>query len=71
MLFKHPGKVNTEVAVGMRIMAADAGALSGEDIVAVGGTAKGTDTALVPKPAGQSSLFDMRIRKIVCKPLEF
>ena len=61
----------TKVAVEVTIMAADAGALSGGDIVAVGGTGRGADTALVLKPAGQSSLFDMRIREVICKPKDF
>jgi len=61
----------TKVAVEITIMAADAGALSGNDIIAIGGTARGADTALVLKPAHMNSLFDMRIREIICKPREF
>lgn len=61
----------TKVAVEVSIMAADAGALSGNDIVAVGGTARGADTALVLKPANQSALFSMRIRETICKPRIF
>lgn len=66
-LFGH----GTKVAVEISIMAADAGTLAGNDIVSVGGTAKGADTALVLKPANQSDLFDMRIREIICKPRSF
>lgn len=61
----------TKVAVEVTLMAADAGALSGADVVAVGGSSRGADTALIVKPAGASSLFDMRIRETVCKPREF
>jgi len=61
----------TKVAVEISIMAADAGALSGKDIIAIGGSAKGSDSALVLKPANQSSLFDLRIREIICKPSFF
>jgi len=61
----------TKVAVEIAIMAADAGALTGNDIIAVGGTSGGADTALVLKPANQSDLFDLRIREIVCKPRTF
>ena len=39
-----------KVAVEVSIMAADAGALSGNDIVSVGGTAKGADSAVILKP---------------------
>jgi hypothetical protein len=61
----------TKVAVEISIMAADAGALSGNDIIAIGGTAKGADTALVIKPAHQSNNFDLRIRETICKPRIF
>jgi hypothetical protein len=60
-----------KVAVEISIMAADAGALSGKDIIAVGGTAKGADCAVVLKPVCQSDFFDMRIREIICKPKTF
>jgi hypothetical protein len=58
----------TKVAVEVSIMAADAGALTGKDIVSVGGTSRGADTALILKPVNQSDLFDMCIREIICKP---
>jgi len=61
----------TKVAVEVSIMAADAGALSGNDIIAIGGTARGADAALVLKPANQSDFFNLRIREIICKPREF
>lgn len=61
----------TKVCVEISIMAADAGALTGNDIIAVGGSGRGADAALVLKPAGQSHLFDMKIREIVCKPGNF
>jgi hypothetical protein len=60
-----------KVAVEISIMAADAGTLSGKDIVAIGGSGRGADAALVLRPANQSDLFDMRIREIVCKPRGF
>jgi len=66
-LFGH----GTKVAVEIAIMAADAGALSGNDIVAIGGTGRGADSALILKPANQSDFFDLRIREIICKPRNF
>ena len=60
-----------KVAVEISIMAADAGTLLGGDIVAIGGSGRGADAALVLRPANQSDLFDMRIREIICKPREF
>jgi hypothetical protein len=61
----------TKVAVEVTVMAADAGALSGNDIIAVGGSGHGADTALVLKPAHQNNFFDIRIREIICKPRSF
>ncbi len=61
----------TKVAVEVAIMAADAGTLTGADVVSIGGSGKGADTALVLKPANQSAVLDMRIREIICKPLNF
>jgi hypothetical protein len=61
----------TKVAVEIAIMAADAGMLTGNDIVSIGGSGKGADAALILKPANQSDLFEMRIREIVCKPRNF
>ena len=61
----------TKVAVELALMAADSGMLSGEDIVAVGGSGTGADSALVLKPASQPDLFDLKIREIVCKPRQF
>ena len=61
----------TKVAVEISIMAADSGALSGKDIIAVGGTGRGADTALVIKPANQSAIFNMQVRETICKPRNF
>ena len=61
----------TKVAVEVAIMAADAGTLTGKDIVSIGGTSRGADAALILKPAHQTGLFDLRIREIVCKPRSF
>ncbi len=61
----------TKVAVEVAVMAADAGALSGNDIISIGGSGGGADAALVLKPAHQNNLFDMKIREVICKPREF
>lgn len=61
----------TKVAVEVATMAADAGMLSGKDIISIGGSGRGADTALVLKPAHQNNFFDLRIREIICKPLNF
>ncbi|MGD9330416.1 MAG: pyruvate kinase alpha/beta domain-containing protein [Desulfobacterales bacterium] len=61
----------TKVAIEVAIMAADAGVLTGRDIIAVGGSSQGADTALVIKPAHQSGFFDLKVREVVCKPRDF
>jgi len=60
-----------KVAVEVAVMAADAGALTGSDIIAIGGSGRGADAALVLKPAHQNNFFDMRIREVICKPRNF
>jgi hypothetical protein len=58
-----------KVCVEISIMAADAGLIpAGEEIVAIGGTAWGADTAVVLTPAHMSSVFDLRIHEIVAMP---
>ena len=60
-----------KVAVEVAVMAADAGALTGNDIISIGGSGRGADAVLVLKPAHQNNFFDMRIREVVCKPRKF
>jgi hypothetical protein len=58
-----------KVACEIVLMAADAGLVStDDDVIAVGGTARGADTAIVVKPANVHSFFDMRVQEIICKP---
>ncbi len=61
----------TKVAVEVAVMAADAGTLSGRDIIAVGGSSHGADAALVVKPAHAARIFELKIREIICKPHHF
>ena len=50
-------------------MAADAGAIPvDKDVVAVAGSGRGADTAVVIKPAYSHTLFDMYVREIIAKP---
>ena len=60
-----------KVAVEVSVMAADAGTLAGNDIIAIGGSGRGADAALVVKPAHQNNFFDLRIREVICKPRSF
>lgn len=59
----------TKVAVEIAVMALDAGLIPyGEPVIAVGGTRRGADTALVLIPAHAHSIFDTQILEIICKP---
>jgi len=42
-----------------------------ENIIAVGGTARGADSAVVIKPANSFHFFDLKIREVICKPAMF
>ncbi len=62
----------SKVAVEITLMAADAGLIrTDEDIIAVGGTNHGADTAMVVKPSNVGRFFDLRIRGFLCKPWKF
>lgn len=62
----------TKVAVEIALMVADAGLVrTEEDIIALGGTYAGADTALVIRPANSARFFDLKVREVICKPREF
>mgnify|MGYP003876881729 CR=1 FL=1 len=59
----------TKVAVEITAMAADAGLIPVDrDVIAIGGTRSGADTALVIKPANSLRIFDMVVREVIAKP---
>lgn len=65
--------VGTKVCVEISIMAADGGYVPVDgktEIVALGGTWPGVDTACVIKPAHANSFFDLQIREFICLPRE-
>ncbi len=52
------------------LMATDAGLLStGEKVIAIAGSARGSDTALVMQAASSQNLRKLRVNEIICKPL--
>jgi len=64
-LFGQGMKVCVEIAV----MAADADLIpTDRDIICVGGTGRGADTAVVLRPAHMNRFFDLRVRAVLCKP---
>ena len=58
-----------KVAIEVTLMAADAGLVSpDEDVIAIAGTGRGADTAIVVKPAYVHDAFALRVKEIICKP---
>jgi hypothetical protein len=58
-----------KVACEITLMAADAGlARTDEPVIAIAGTGRGANTAVVLRPANAQTFFDMRIMDILCKP---
>ena len=64
-VFGQGMKVVCEIA----LMAADSGlVVVDEDIIAIGGSGGGADTAVVLKPVNAQRFFDLKVREILCKP---
>ena len=64
-IFGQGMKVVCEIVV----MAADSGMIrTDEDVIAIAGTGRGADTAVVLRPVNCHSFFDLRIKEILCKP---
>ena len=64
-MFCHGVKVCVEIA----IMAAEAGQITPErEVVAIAGSHRGADTAVVLKPAYAANMFATKIRALLCMP---
>lgn len=60
-----------KVGCELTIMAADAGLIDMEqEVIAIGGTGAGADTALVIKPAHAQNYLELKVLEIICKPRE-
>jgi hypothetical protein len=58
-----------KVACEITCMATDAGLIrTDEEVIGIGGTHRGADTAIVVKPTNTHMLFNLRIKEIICKP---
>jgi uncharacterized protein len=58
-----------KVACEIAAMAADAGLVrTDEEIIAIGGTGRGADTAVVLQPSYTHRFFNLRVKEIICKP---
>lgn len=61
----------TKVCVEIAVMALDAGLIPyGEDVISVGGSSQGADTAVIIRPSHASSILDTWISEILCKPAQ-
>ena len=59
----------TKVACEIALMAADAGLIrTDEEIISIGGTGKGADTALILRPAHTHDFFELSVKEVLCKP---
>lgn len=59
----------TKVCVEISAMALDGGLITeGQDIIAIAGTGKGADTAMVIRPAHTQRILDTKIQELICKP---
>jgi hypothetical protein len=59
----------TKVCLEIASMALDAGLIPhGQEIIAVGGTGRGADTALVLLPAHSNVFFEGQVLEVICKP---
>jgi hypothetical protein len=59
----------TKVCVEITLMAADAGLIPiDRDVIAIGGSGRGADTALRILPTNASRFFELRIREVIAKP---
>ena len=62
----------TKVCAEITLMAADTGKISMKnDIIAAGGSGHGLDTAWIIKPVHSHQFFDLRLKAIIAKPLNF
>jgi hypothetical protein len=58
-----------KVAIEISIMALDAGLIPyGQEIIGIGGSSRGADTALILTPAHSDLMFSTAVHEIVCMP---
>lgn len=61
-----------KVVVEIAAMATDAGVIPpNKDVIAIAGSSRGADTAVVLKPVNSRRIFDTKIREIIAKPSYF
>ncbi|MBU0480611.1 MAG: hypothetical protein KKG47_05895 [Proteobacteria bacterium] len=60
-----------KVCVEIAMMAADSGMISQADVLCVAGTGRGADTVALISPQSSNKLFDLKVRDILAKPVEW
>jgi hypothetical protein len=59
----------TKVALEVAAMAADAGLVrTDEEIISIGGTGRGADTAYILQPENVHRFFNLKVKELICKP---
>jgi len=60
-----------KVCFEITVMAADAGAVPvGENVIAIGGQGKGSNTAIVIRATNSATFFDLDVQEIIAKPIK-
>ncbi len=58
-----------KVACEISLMAADSGLVrTDENVIAIGGSGRGADTAVVLRPVNAHNFFELKVKEILCKP---
>lgn len=61
-----------KVCVEISTMALDAGIVPyGEDIIAIAGSGRGADTAVIIRPAHSANILETKIKEVICKPRQW
>ena len=60
-----------KVCVEIVCMATDAGLITEKEVIAVAGTGRGADTAVIVIPASSNNFFNVKIKEIIAKPKEW
>jgi len=59
-----------KVCIEISVMAAEHGLITpNEDVVVMGGSGSGADTALLMRPAYAANIFDTKIKAVLCMPI--
>ncbi len=60
-----------KVCVEIAMMASDAGLITPDDVICVAGTARGADTVVQIAPKPSNMLFDLKVKRVLAKPVNW